>query len=197
VSVFKGGELEINRNPLTKYLYKTYLSYSKSIITKPFSERTAWKGCLEGVCISVEDHSTDGWKLGRSKNWIRDRIAHAPVIHCNPTPQPVVIITDVTFFGRDSGLCVIRAPNWRRTSIYKKCTANQPRYIGREGLHWRDRDRLSKQLFSMEDRGSDRSSTIYLSRLSLPSKTDHHPLYYSTSESSWTRSPLACAQVGK
>ena len=29
-------------------------------------------------------------------------------------PQPVVVIADVTFFGRSSGICVIRAPHLKK-----------------------------------------------------------------------------------
>lgn len=35
-------------------------------------------------------------------------------------PQPVVIIADVTFFGRSSGLCVVRAPHLKKNLYVKE-----------------------------------------------------------------------------
>jgi hypothetical protein len=53
-------------------------------------------------------------KHKKSKDWIRKRIKNASINKYPCTPQPVVVIADVTFFGRSSGLCVIRAPHLKK-----------------------------------------------------------------------------------
>ena len=83
-------------------------------------------------------------KYGRSKNWIRDRIAHAPVIHCNSTPQPIVIIADVTFFGRHSGLCVIRAPRLKKNLYIQEVHSESAE------IYWQGRIALERQGYTLK-----------------------------------------------
>ena len=53
-------------------------------------------------------------KYGRSKNWIRKRIANASVNHPRSIPQPVVLVADATFFQRSFGICVMRSPHLKK-----------------------------------------------------------------------------------
>ena len=53
-------------------------------------------------------------KHRRGKDWIRDRIRNIPTRDHNHTPQPVVAIADVTFFGRSFGICVIRSSHLKK-----------------------------------------------------------------------------------
>lgn len=50
----------------------------------------------------------------KSKEWVRERIRNASPRKYPCTPQPVVVIADVTFFNRSSGLCVIRTPHLKK-----------------------------------------------------------------------------------
>ena len=91
-------------------------------------EKVVWKEYVyrrQTIQQMAEKHS-------RSINWIRHRIAHAPVIHYNPTPQPVVVIADVTFFGRNSGICVIRAPHLKK-NLYIQEVHSESVEIYRQG----------------------------------------------------------------
>ena len=53
-------------------------------------------------------------QYGRSKNWIRNRIANASVNHRQSIPQPVVLVADATFFQRTFGICVMRSPHLKK-----------------------------------------------------------------------------------
>lgn len=53
-------------------------------------------------------------KYKRSKNCIRTYLDIASVKEQTLSPRPVVAIADVTFFKRDFGVCVIRAPHLRK-----------------------------------------------------------------------------------
>ena len=61
-------------------------------------------------------------KHRRGKDWIRDRIRNIPTREHNHTPQPVVAIADVTFFGRSSGICVIRSPHLKKNLYVQEVT---------------------------------------------------------------------------
>jgi hypothetical protein len=50
-------------------------------------------------------------KYKKGKKWIRAHLLNVPVKEQLHVPQPVVAIADVTFFKRDFGVCVIRAPH--------------------------------------------------------------------------------------
>jgi transposase-like protein len=47
-------------------------------------------------------------KHGKGKDWIRNRIRNVPANRHYCCPQPVMVIADVTFVGRSSGVCVLR-----------------------------------------------------------------------------------------
>jgi hypothetical protein len=71
-------------------------------------------------------------KHKKSKDWIRKRINNASVKKHPCTPQPVVVIADVTFFGRNSGLCVIRAPHLKK-NLYIQEVRSESAEIYRQG----------------------------------------------------------------
>ena len=56
-------------------------------------------------------------KYKKGKNWIRAHLKDVSVRKQLHDPQPIVAIADVTFFKRDFGLCVIRAPHLKK-NIY-------------------------------------------------------------------------------
>jgi hypothetical protein len=53
-------------------------------------------------------------KYKRSRDWIREHLNNIPAVKQSHVPQPIVTIADVTFFKRDFGLCVIRAPHLKK-----------------------------------------------------------------------------------
>lgn len=71
-------------------------------------------------------------KYKKSKDWIRERINNASIKKHSCTPQPVVVIADVTFFDRSSGLCVIRAPHLKK-NLYMEEVHSESAKIYRQG----------------------------------------------------------------
>jgi hypothetical protein len=71
-------------------------------------------------------------KHNRGKDWIRERIRNASVKNRHLIPQPVVVIADVTFFGRSSGICVIRAAHLKK-NIYMQEVHGESAEIYRQG----------------------------------------------------------------
>jgi len=71
-------------------------------------------------------------KYGRSKNWVRTRIDNAQTKHLRPAPQSVVIVADVTFFRRNFGICVIRAPHLKK-NLYVQEVQSESMEIYRQG----------------------------------------------------------------
>ena len=53
-------------------------------------------------------------KYNRSKNCIRNYLAAFALKEPGHFPQPIVAIADVTFFKRDFGVCVFRAPHLKK-----------------------------------------------------------------------------------
>ena len=53
-------------------------------------------------------------KYKRSRDWIREHLNDVPLKEQFHIPQPIVAIADVTFFKREFGLCVIRAPHLKK-----------------------------------------------------------------------------------
>ena len=53
-------------------------------------------------------------KYKRGKNWIRAHLLNVPVKKQRHVPRPIVAVADVTFFKRDFGVCVIRAPHLKK-----------------------------------------------------------------------------------
>ena len=73
-------------------------------------------------------------KYGRSKNWIRNRIANASVNHPRSIPQPVVLVADATFFQRSFGICVMRSPHLKKNLYIQEIHTKLLTYIGRGEL---------------------------------------------------------------
>jgi hypothetical protein len=71
-------------------------------------------------------------KYNRGKDWIRERIRNASIKSHHCVPQPVVVIADVTFFGRSSGLCVIRSPHLRK-NLYVREVQTESTDVYRQG----------------------------------------------------------------
>lgn len=71
-------------------------------------------------------------KHNRGKDWIREHIHNVSLKNRHHTPQPVVVIADVTFFGRSSGLCVIRAPHLKK-NLYIQEVHSESAEIYRQG----------------------------------------------------------------
>ena len=55
----------------------------------------------------------------RSREWIRKQLDNAPITPVSVTPQPVVIIADMTFHKRTFGMCVFRSPHLKKNIIWK------------------------------------------------------------------------------
>jgi hypothetical protein len=53
-------------------------------------------------------------KYNRGSDWIREHLSNIPSKEQNHIPQPFVAIADVTFFKRDFGICVFRAPHLKK-----------------------------------------------------------------------------------
>ena len=71
-------------------------------------------------------------KYKRGKDWIRERISNAPIRQQPRIPQPIVIIADVTFFGRSFAICVIRAPHLKK-NLYVREVQTESADVYRQG----------------------------------------------------------------
>lgn len=59
-------------------------------------------------------------KYNKGKNWIRAHLKNVSVREQFHVPQPIVAIADVTFFKRDFGICVIRAPHLKKNIYFQE-----------------------------------------------------------------------------
>jgi len=59
-------------------------------------------------------------KHGKSRNWIRNELKQTQTTRSEIAPQPVVVIADVTFFGRSFGICVFRSPSMRKNLYFRE-----------------------------------------------------------------------------
>ena len=71
-------------------------------------------------------------KYKKGKKWIRALIGDVPVKEQLHVPQPIVAIADVTFFKRDFGLCVIRAPHLKK-NLYAQEVQTESVNVYRQG----------------------------------------------------------------
>ena len=71
-------------------------------------------------------------KYKRSRDWIREHLNDVPVKEQLHVPQPIVAIADVTFFKREFGLCVIRAPHLKK-NLYVQEVQNESVDTYRQG----------------------------------------------------------------
>jgi len=87
----------------------------------------------------------------RGKDWIRERIRNASVKKRHSTPQPVVVIADVTFFGRSSGICVIRAARLKK-NLYVQEVHSESSEIYRQGRIALERQRYTLKAIVLDGR---------------------------------------------
>jgi hypothetical protein len=71
-------------------------------------------------------------KYKKGKNWIRAHLGNASAKEQCHVPQPVVVIADVTFFKRDFGICVIRAPHLKK-NLYVQEVQSESVDVYRQG----------------------------------------------------------------
>ena len=71
-------------------------------------------------------------KYKRGKNWIRAHLLNVPVKKQHHVSQPIVGIADVTFFKRNFGLCVIRAPHLKK-NLYAQEVQTESIDVYRQG----------------------------------------------------------------
>lgn len=68
----------------------------------------------------------------RSEKWIRNQLDHAPVKKFFLLPQPVVVIADVTFWGRNYGVLVFRSFDLKQ-NLYWTEVSSETALVYREG----------------------------------------------------------------
>ena len=70
-------------------------------------EKTIWKQYI----YQRQTINQLAGKYKRSSDWIREHLDNIPAIKQSHVPQSIVAIADVTFFKRNFGVCVMRAPH--------------------------------------------------------------------------------------
>ena len=65
-------------------------------------------------------------RYGRSIRWVQYQLDQVTVSPTLPRPQPIVAVTDTTFFGRSYGLLVVRCPNLKRNVYWHEVRAETP-----------------------------------------------------------------------
>lgn len=63
---------------------------------------------------------------GKSVKWIQKQLDYAPLHAYTINPQPIIAVSDVTFFGRGYGILVVRCPNLKRNLYWKEVMAETP-----------------------------------------------------------------------
>ena len=58
--------------------------------------------------------------------WVQKQLDAAPISDFLPNPQPIVAVSDVTFFTRGYGILVVRCPALKRNLYWKEVTAETP-----------------------------------------------------------------------
>jgi hypothetical protein len=71
-------------------------------------------------------------KYKRGRDWIREHLGNIPAIEQNHIPQSLVVIADVTFFKRNFGVCVIRAPHLKK-NLYAQEVQTESVDVYRQG----------------------------------------------------------------
>lgn len=62
----------------------------------------------------------------RSVPWIQKQLDHAPLSPSVHIPQPIIAVTDATFFGRGYGILVIRCPRLRKNLHFHEIHSETP-----------------------------------------------------------------------
>jgi hypothetical protein len=71
-------------------------------------------------------------KYNKGRDWIREHLDNRPIIEQNHIHQSVVAIADITFFKRNFGFCVIRAPHLKK-NLYTQEVQTESVDVYRQG----------------------------------------------------------------
>lgn len=73
---------------------------------------------------------------GCSHVWLRQQLDGVEIKGPTLTPQPIVAAADVTFWGREYGVCIFRAPTLKRNLWWQEVTQETPQVyrLGRQTL---------------------------------------------------------------
>lgn len=63
---------------------------------------------------------------GRSIPWVQRQLDAAAISVTPPIPQPIVAVTDTTFFGRGYGILVIRCPRLKKNVHWQEVRLETP-----------------------------------------------------------------------
>jgi hypothetical protein len=110
-------------------------------------EKTIWQEYVyqrQTICQLSAKHK-------KGKDWIRERIRNALAEKRCAISQPVVVIADVTFFGRSSGLCVIRAPHLKK-NLYVREVLTESADVYRQGRITLERQGYTLQAIVLDER---------------------------------------------
>lgn len=62
----------------------------------------------------------------RSAKWVERQLDKAIIIPCDVKPQPIIAVSDATFWGRGYGVLVVRCPRLKKNIHYHKITTETP-----------------------------------------------------------------------
>lgn len=65
-------------------------------------------------------------KYKRSKNWVNANLRNVDAKRVPITPQPVVVVADTIFFGREYGVTVFRSPKLKRNLCFAEIQKETP-----------------------------------------------------------------------
>jgi hypothetical protein len=63
---------------------------------------------------------------GRSPRWVQRQLDQAPITPRHEYPQPIIAVTDTTFFGRGYGVLVVRCPRLKRNVHIHEVNSETP-----------------------------------------------------------------------
>jgi hypothetical protein len=102
-------------------------------------------------------------KYHRGKKWINQQLNSVKIsINNLPSPQPIVIIADVTFFERSYGIVVIREPNLKKNIYWKEVSTETP------DIYWQARTQIEQQGFTLKGVAIDGKRGVKEVFLDLP-----------------------------
>ena len=137
-------------------------------------EKTIWKQYI----YQRQTINQLAGKYKRSSDWIREHLDNIPAIKQSHVPQPIVAIADVTFFKRDFGLCVIRAPHLKK-NLYAQEVQTESIDAYRQGRINLEELGYTIKAIVLDGRPGVRqlfSDVPSHTDVSLPPETDHYPL---------------------
>ena len=78
-----------------------------------------------------------------SAKWVERQLDKVIVMPCDVHPQPIIAVSDATFWGRGYGVLVIRCPRLKKNIHYHEITTETPfeylraRQQRRQRIHYR------------------------------------------------------------